>query len=86
MSAERGGRSWRPAGESEHGDLFASPGDREDVGAPLTLALTGAKGGVGKTFLAANLAVYLATIGRRTLLVDADPRGASAHGDGPHDR
>lgn len=80
MSAERGGRSWRPAGESEHGDLFAHPGGEEGAGSPLTLALTGAKGGVGATFLSANLAVYFATIGRRTLLVDADARGAAAHG------
>jgi flagellar biosynthesis protein FlhG len=41
--------------------------------------VSGAKGGVGKTVLAANLAIYLATIGRRVLLVDADAGGANAH-------
>jgi flagellar biosynthesis protein FlhG len=43
------------------------------------LAVSGAKGGVGKTLFAANLALYLATIGRRVLLVDADAGGANAH-------
>ncbi len=43
------------------------------------LVIGGAKGGVGKTVLAANLALYLATIGRRVVLVDADPGGANLH-------
>ena len=43
------------------------------------LVVSGAKGGVGKTILAANLAVYLATIGRRVVLVDADAEGANLH-------
>lgn len=41
--------------------------------------MTGAKGGVGKTVLAANLAVYLASIGRRVILADADADGANLH-------
>ncbi|MEM9603871.1 MAG: P-loop NTPase [Pseudomonadota bacterium] len=36
------------------------------------IAVTGGKGGIGKTNLAANLAVALAKGGRKTLLVDAD--------------
>ncbi|MGB0680795.1 MAG: helix-turn-helix domain-containing protein, partial [Polyangiales bacterium] len=41
--------------------------------------VAGAKGGVGVTTLAANLSVYLATIGRRVALVDADATCASTH-------
>ncbi len=47
--------------------------------APRIIAITGAKGGVGKTIFATNVAIYLATIGRRVMLVDADPSGANAH-------
>jgi flagellar biosynthesis protein FlhG len=43
------------------------------------IAMGGARGGVGKTVLAANLGLYLATIGRRVVLVDADPGGANLH-------
>ncbi len=37
------------------------------------IAVAGAKGGVGKTTLAVNLAILIARSGRRVLLVDADP-------------
>ncbi|WP_407351626.1 P-loop NTPase [Luteimonas sp. R10] len=37
-----------------------------------TLAITGGKGGVGKTNVSVNLAVALAELGKRTLLLDAD--------------
>ncbi|MGB5813214.1 MAG: helix-turn-helix domain-containing protein [Polyangiales bacterium] len=43
---------------------------------PTTIAILGAKGGVGTTLLSANLAVYLATIGKRVVAVDADPAGS----------
>jgi flagellar biosynthesis protein FlhG len=47
---------------------------------PLRLiAVSGSKGGVGKSLLAANLGLYLATIGRRVVVVDADPCGATLH-------
>ena len=37
------------------------------------VAITGAKGGVGKTLLSVNLATMIAQRGQRTLLVDLDP-------------
>lgn len=39
---------------------------------PRTIAVTSGKGGVGKTNLAANLAIALCKLGKRTLLVDVD--------------
>jgi len=42
---------------------------------PGVVLLSGGKGGVGTTTLAANLAVVLAESGLRTALLDADPRG-----------
>lgn len=48
--------------------------DRPESGSPvpLTLAVTGGKGGVGKTQVALNLALVLARQGYRTLLLDGD--------------
>ena len=43
------------------------------------LAVGGAKGGVGKSMLAANLAVGLALLGQRVVLADLDFGGADAH-------
>jgi MinD-like ATPase involved in chromosome partitioning or flagellar assembly len=37
------------------------------------IAIAGAKGGVGKTTIAVNLAILLAKAGYRTLLADLDP-------------
>lgn len=41
-------------------------------GAPHITAITSGKGGVGKTFIAANLAAALARLGQRVLVLDAD--------------
>ena len=46
---------------------------------PTTIAILGAKGGLGTSLFTANLAIYLATIGKRVLAVDADPSGADLH-------
>ncbi len=43
------------------------------------LAVAGTRGGVGSSVVAVNTAVYLAQLGRRVLLVDANPAGASLH-------
>jgi flagellar biosynthesis protein FlhG len=41
--------------------------------------VAGGKGGVGKTFLSANLGVVLARAGRRVVAVDTDLEGANLH-------
>ena len=46
---------------------------------PTTIAILGAKGGAGTSLFSANLAIYLATIGKQVLAVDADPSGADLH-------
>jgi len=51
---------------------------RTGARAPIVL-VTGGKGGVGKTTLAANMAFALARRGRKTLLVDLDLGLADAH-------
>ncbi|TDT38528.1 MinD-like ATPase involved in chromosome partitioning or flagellar assembly [Halospina denitrificans] len=54
---------------SRHGNNAEQGGTEH---APLTLAVTGGKGGVGKTQVALNLALVLAKQGYRTLLLDGD--------------
>jgi len=73
-------------GEGEPPDPPSAPGSAHEgrVGPrrrrrPRLLGVSGAKGGVGKTLVSSNLAVYLATVGRSVVLVDADPGGANAH-------
>lgn len=46
---------------------------------PRLIAIGGGKGGVGKTFLASNLAVALARSGYRVVAVDTDIEGANLH-------
>ena len=43
------------------------------------LAIGGGKGGVGKTFVTANLATALARLGKRVVVVDVDLEGANLH-------
>ena len=43
------------------------------------IAVGGAKGGIGKSIFSANLAVYLAACGKRTVVVDLDLGGANLH-------
>jgi len=45
----------------------------------MTIAVSGGKGGVGKTTIAVNLATWIARGGTKTLLVDADLGMANSH-------
>ena len=45
-----------------------------------TIAIINQKGGCGKTTVSINLAAVLASMGRRTLLVDMDPQSHCALG------
>lgn len=51
----------------------------EDKTTRQALAVVSANGGDGKSFVAANLAVCLAQLGGRTLLIDADMRNPRLH-------
>ncbi len=48
-------------------------------GAKRLLAVGGGRGGVGKSLVAQNLAVYFAQLGKTVTLVDCDPTGANIH-------
>jgi flagellar biosynthesis protein FlhG len=43
------------------------------------IAVGGGRGGVGKSLVAVNLAVYLAQLGKTVVLVDADATGSNVH-------
>lgn len=43
------------------------------------IAVGGGKGGAGKSLLAANLGIFLSTLGKRVVLLDADLGGANLH-------
>ncbi len=48
-------------------------------GAPRLIAVGGGRGGVGKSLVAVNVAVYFAQLGKEVVLVDADAAGANIH-------
>lgn len=43
------------------------------------VAFAAGRGGAGKSLLAANVAIYLAQLGRRVVAIDADPAGGALH-------
>ncbi len=62
-----------PSFPPESAAVLPPPGVRH------VIAVGGGRGGVGKSMVAVNLAVYLAQLGRSVVLVDADPAGAELH-------
>lgn len=46
---------------------------------PRVIAIAGAKGGIGKSMIAANIGVFLATLGKKVVLIDAAFGGATLH-------
>lgn len=46
---------------------------------PQMIAIGGGKGGIGKSLISSNLALHMAGMGRRVMLLDADLGGANLH-------
>jgi flagellar biosynthesis protein FlhG len=57
----------------------ASAGEAGHRGSARFIAVGGGRGGVGKSLIAVNLAVYFAQLGKEVVLVDADPAGSNVH-------
>jgi flagellar biosynthesis protein FlhG len=72
-------------GESEHGSDRSASDEPETIEASATttvrrvIAVGGGRGGVGKSLVAGNLAVYFAQLGKSVVLVDGDATGGNLH-------
>ncbi len=76
-ASKRGERATDPISHpSDHGNRLGGSGQR---GPARIVSVGGGKGGVGKTFVTANLASALARAGHRVVAVDADLEGANLH-------
>src|SRR2546428_1940164 len=60
-------------------ELTPAPVGGEEPRARHIIAVGSGKGGVGKSLLAANLGIYMAQLGKRVVLIDADLGGANLH-------
>lgn len=79
---------WNDAGESSgviEGADASTDSSLEGESAEVTrsarriIAVGSGKGGVGKSLVAANLGIFLATLGKRVVLLDGDLGGANLH-------
>jgi flagellar biosynthesis protein FlhG len=61
----------------DHVERFEAPESLR--GARRLFVIGGGRGGVGKSLVAENLAVYFAQLGKSVVLVDADPTGPNLH-------
>ena len=76
--------SEQPVGDgklTDQRELFSGPPPlhEPEKSDSAVIAFGGGKGGIGKTFLTANLGICLARGGRKVVLVDADLGGANMH-------
>ena len=65
--------------QPEEGSLMRDDASGTEMVDKTILAVGGAKGGVGKSALAANLAVGLSLLGQQVVLADLDLGGADVH-------
>lgn len=59
--------------------MTVTASDKQPGGKRRIIAVGGAKGGVGKSLLAANIGVYLSSLGKKTVLIDLDLGAANLH-------
>ncbi len=69
----------RPPSAPGESVTATDPSRSAQSGGARLLAIGGGKGGVGKTFVTANLATALARLGKRVVVVDVDLEGANLH-------
>ncbi len=69
----------KPDDPQEPADDVAVGGDPRLQPSRRIIAIGSGKGGAGKSLVAANVGIYLAQVGKRVLLVDADLGGANLH-------
>jgi len=70
---------WRQSIDMDPFKYFKSKTNQADNTRAIIIPIASGKGGVGKSFLSANLAIALAELGHRVIAVDLDFGGANLH-------